>query len=189
MELGGYVDGEKRIPFDKLRAGSRGRFASVRTGTEKMTIFAVAEKEWKRLRRLPKRMGELSEAAFLLKASSLGLGVAKPWGESERYDFIVSGRTGTMWRVQVKSTACRYGRGWSANSSCSVEGAGSEYSAEDVDFLVVHVRPVEAWYVLPVREFAPRRHLNFYPETGRGKWERFREAWELFRPGSGSGVS
>ncbi len=36
-----------------------------------------------------KRKGELSEAAFLLKATGLGFGVAKPWGDSERYDFIL----------------------------------------------------------------------------------------------------
>src|SRR6185437_15810065 len=36
-----------------------------------------------------KRKGDLSEAAFLLKAASLGFGVAKPWGDSERYDFIL----------------------------------------------------------------------------------------------------
>src|SRR3989475_9495913 len=36
-----------------------------------------------------KRKGELSEAAFLLKAASLGFGVAKPWGDRERYDFIL----------------------------------------------------------------------------------------------------
>jgi hypothetical protein len=36
-----------------------------------------------------KRKGELSEAAFLLKAASLGFGVAKRWGDSERYDFIL----------------------------------------------------------------------------------------------------
>src|SRR5206468_3484935 len=36
-----------------------------------------------------KRKGELSEAAFLLKAAGQGFGVAKPWGDSERYDFIL----------------------------------------------------------------------------------------------------
>src|SRR5437588_7878910 len=36
-----------------------------------------------------KRKGELSEAAFLLKAAGLGFGGAKPWGDSERYDFIL----------------------------------------------------------------------------------------------------
>lgn len=147
-------------------------------------IMAVADpREWKRRRGLPKRMGELSEAAFLLKASSQGLGVAKPWGESERYDFIVCGRRGGMSRVQVKSTACRYGRGYSANSCCG--GAGkSGYTAEDIEFLVVHVRPMDAWYVLPVKAFAPVKHLNFYPfcsgtTAKRARWEKYREAWEL----------
>ena len=50
-----------------------------------------------------KRRGEAAEAAFLAKASGLGFGVAKPWGDSERYDFILDCGHG-FWRVQVKST-------------------------------------------------------------------------------------
>ena len=50
-----------------------------------------------------KALGEAAEAAFLAKATSLGFGVAKTWGDSERYDFILdSGKK--LWRVQVKST-------------------------------------------------------------------------------------
>jgi len=45
-----------------------------------------------------KRRGELSKLAFFYKAASLGFGVAKPWGDSERYDFILdSGQR--LWRV------------------------------------------------------------------------------------------
>ena len=36
-----------------------------------------------------KRRGEIAEAAFLQKAASLGFSVSKPWGESDRYDFIL----------------------------------------------------------------------------------------------------
>jgi PD-(D/E)XK endonuclease len=39
-----------------------------------------------------KRRGELAELAFTLKAASLGFGVAKPYGDSERYDFILDPR-------------------------------------------------------------------------------------------------
>jgi PD-(D/E)XK endonuclease len=50
-----------------------------------------------------KALGEAAEAAFLTKATSLGFGVAKTWGDSERYDFIFdSGQM--LWRVQVKSS-------------------------------------------------------------------------------------
>jgi hypothetical protein len=36
-----------------------------------------------------KLTGEGSEAAFLNRAAALGFGVAKPWGDSLRYDFIL----------------------------------------------------------------------------------------------------
>ena len=46
--------------------------------------------------------GELAELAFMRKAAALGFAVAKPWGDSDRYDVIL--RTGkSFWRVQVKS--------------------------------------------------------------------------------------
>ena len=40
-----------------------------------------------------KRRGELAELAFTLKAASLGFGVSKPYGDSERYDVILDART------------------------------------------------------------------------------------------------
>ena len=50
----------------------------------------------------PKRRGEIAELAFMQKAVTLGFGVAKPWGDSDRYDYIlVAGRR--FWRVQVEA--------------------------------------------------------------------------------------
>ena len=50
-----------------------------------------------------KQRGELAEMAFMFKAAGLGFGVAKPWGDSEHYDFALD--TGKRFvRVQVKST-------------------------------------------------------------------------------------
>jgi hypothetical protein len=37
----------------------------------------------------PKELGEMAEAEFLARALEMGLAVAKPWGESRGYDFIV----------------------------------------------------------------------------------------------------
>src|SRR5713101_7932451 len=50
-----------------------------------------------------KQRGELAEMAFTYKAAGLGFGVAKPYGDSERYDFILDSGV-KLWRVQVKST-------------------------------------------------------------------------------------
>ena len=43
-----------------------------------------------------KRRGEMAEAAFVAKAVSLGFGVAKPWGDSDPFDFIVAGGWGVV---------------------------------------------------------------------------------------------
>jgi len=84
-----------------------------------------------------KRTGEVAEAAFLAKASNLGFCVAKPWGESERYDFIVdSGHH--FWRVQVKSTHSRKRPSYRVRS---VWGRTHVYSAAEIDFLVAYVAP------------------------------------------------
>lgn len=147
-------------------------------------IMAAADaEEWERRRNLPKRMGELSEAAFLHKASALGFGVAKPWGDSERYDFIVWGQAGTMWRVQVKSTSQKHRRGYSIKPTCNRSLLGKlEYTGEDIDILVVHIQPIDVWYVLPVAAFSPARSLNFFPDTAsrHARWEPYRDAWHWF---------
>jgi hypothetical protein len=39
-----------------------------------------------------KRTGERSEAAFLYQASQRRFAICKPWGDSERYDFILDNR-------------------------------------------------------------------------------------------------
>src|SRR2546423_7118999 len=63
-----------------------------------------------------KRTGELSEAAFLLKAKTLGFGVSRPWGDSERYDFVLdSGQR--LWRAQIKCTASVRARGYHLHRS------------------------------------------------------------------------
>ncbi len=82
-----------------------------------------------------KRRGEVAEAAFLAKAASLGFGVAKPWGDSERYDFILdSGHN--FWRVQVKSTRTRV----RTRYVLTVVGRSrAPYSGVDVDFLAAYV--------------------------------------------------
>jgi hypothetical protein len=52
------------------------------------------------------RVGEVGAAAFVLKATQLGLHVAKPLSDKESYNYIVhSGRD--FDRVQVKTTVDR----------------------------------------------------------------------------------
>jgi len=129
-----------------------------------------------------KEKGELAELAFLHKAASLGFGVAKPYGDSESYDFILdSGER--FWRVQVKSihTSSRW-----AYRTQAHHHTGEPYKPEDIDFLVAYVVRPDIWYVIPVNCVAGTTALSFYPsgcQKNGGRFECYREAWQLMAPG------
>jgi len=55
-------------------------------------------------RKNTKITGERSEAAFLARAIDMGFGIAKPWGDSRRYDFILDNGE-CLHRIQVKCTS------------------------------------------------------------------------------------
>ena len=151
-------------------------------------IMAMAEREeswWERRRRNPKRMGEVSQAAFLLKARTLGFGVALPWGDSEKYDFIVwAGEGGRMLRVQVKCTGRLDRGGYDVQPVYSTRGEGKKrYTAQDIDVLAAHILTKDVWYLLPIGAFAGAKSLRFYPDMKSRwpRWEGYREAWKWLR--------
>ena len=131
-----------------------------------------------------KEKGELAELAFLHKAAGLGFGVAKPYGDSESYDFILdSGQC--FWRVQVKSIHTR--SQWVYRTQAQ-HGNGQRYKPEDIDFLVAYVVRPDIWYVIPVSCLATTA-LSFYPsgcQKNGARVECYREAWYLMAPGGAS---
>jgi hypothetical protein len=143
----------------------------------------TAEPRPKLIHRNTKRTGELSEAAFALKATLLGFRVYKPWGDSERYDFILDAGS-RLWRVQLKCTEVLRAGGYDIQPIYSIYGKGKvAYSAADIDLLVAHIVPLDVWYALPVEAFTPRKSLRLHPDLAvkNPKWEQFREAWHLLR--------
>jgi len=148
-------------------------------------IMAVAEEpeeSWlERQKMQTKCIGELSQAAFLLKAHSMGFAVSVPWGDSEKYDFVVSwGPNGRLLRVQVKATLSLNRRGYAIQPIYTTLLEGKKaYTAEEIDVFVAHVQPCDAWYLLPIRAVEGVKSLTFYPdtETRNPLWEKYREAW------------
>ncbi len=138
-----------------------------------------------------KRVGEISEAAFLHKAVSLGFRVTKPWGDSERYDFVVdSGEK--LWRVQIKSTAVVQAGGYHIQPIHYVYGERKVvYTEKEIDVLAAHVIPLDVWYVLPVGALAEGSSLRLYPEGGcaRARFEKYREGWDLLWGASDAGAA
>ena len=121
-----------------------------------------------------KSRGEAAEAAFLAKATSLGFGVSKPWGDSERYDFIVDSGY-NFWRIQIKSTQ-RF-----ANWRYQVKTAGwkAAYTRREIDFLIAYINPENVWYIVPIAVVISHQHLRSYPNGKRhnSRLEKYREAW------------
>jgi hypothetical protein len=120
-----------------------------------------------------KALGEAAEAAFLAKATSLGFGVAKSWGDSERYDFIVdSGKK--LWRVQVKSTR----RSDGSRYIVKTRGREKAYTPDEIDFIVAYIVPENLWYMIPISVAAFRGQMYVSPGgTRHFRHEKYREAW------------
>jgi len=121
--------------------------------------------------------GELAELAFMRKAATFGFGVAKPWGDSDRYDVIV--RAGKVfWRVQVKSVLAMTPR--RAHYRVRTVGRTSiPHTADEIDFLVAYIFPEDTWYVFPVTIVENHTVLCIRPGSKRSRFEQYREAWKL----------
>ena len=129
-----------------------------------------------------KKRGELAELAFIHKAASLGLAVAKPYGDSEPYDFIVY--SGPNFRkVQVKSTSNLVHGGYPLNSRRRRKGQRVPYTANEIDFLVAYVSPENAWFVIPIQALLSHPSIRLYPRrsTRQGHFDQYREAWHLLK--------
>jgi PD-(D/E)XK endonuclease len=130
-----------------------------------------------------KRVGERSEAAFLLRASQLGYFLCKPWGDSNRYDFIVDNGPELL-RVQVKCTESIRARAYETRATYTVGNRRAVYTSADIEFIAAHVVPLDIWYIIPVDVCTPAPMLRFYPHRKAKKMrlEKYREAWHYLDP-------
>src|SRR6267154_324559 len=135
----------------------------------------------------PKHRGELAELAFMRKAANLGFAVAKPWGDSDRYDVVVHFEK-TFWRVQIKSVLGKASRR-KHYRLCTRDWQKKSYSPKDIDFLVGYVFAEELWYVFPVHVVANQTVICLCPGSKKSRLEKYREAWDLMRVSSESRIA
>jgi hypothetical protein len=134
----------------------------------------------------PKRRGEIAELAFMHKARTLGFAVAKPYGDSEYYDFLLDVRSSDshahLWRVQVKSTIEFRQYRYFVNTAHSFTRSRQRcYQPDQIDVVAAYIVPLQVWYVIPIGVLGSRQKIALYPnkKNSRGQFERYREAWEL----------
>jgi hypothetical protein len=126
-----------------------------------------------------KRRGEWVELLFMTVASALGFNVARPWGDSGRYD-VATEHEGIFHRVQVKSTEMWLGTCY----LCQLYAYGQRPStAKEIDFYAIYVLPVDTWYIFPVRVLAGKRTIALTPHLKGHKYQRYMENWaQLTKP-------
>jgi len=131
-------------------------------------------------------MGEL---IFVVKATSMGFAVSKPYSDTEPYDLVIE-ENGRLLRIQVKSVFTTSRWGYSISVHRHSRGHGRpviQYSTQEIDFIAAYVVPHDAWYIVPVFEIVSRAHIRLYPEGAKRNdgalFEKYREAWDLLRLG------
>jgi hypothetical protein len=94
-----------------------------------------------------KREGELTQAGFIYKAMKMGFTVLSPFGDSERYDYVLY-RNRKFWHVQVRSTyTMSPWKIYSVASHFKIRHGKSaptqhlHYTKREIDILVVYVVP------------------------------------------------
>jgi len=133
-------------------------------------------------RKNTKVTGERSEANFLSKAAARDFGIAKPWGDSRRYDFILDNGE-RLHRIQVKCTESIRARAYETRATYTTGKGRAVYTKKDIDFIAAHVVPLDIWYIIPVEVCTPAPMLRFYPHRKAKKMrlEPYREAWHLLQ--------
>ena len=132
-----------------------------------------------------KQLGELPEMMFMVRASIRGLVVAKPYGETQRYDFLVDSGKRT-WRVQVKSSSCTRYRAFTVNAYWKTTRRAPSLSAFPGRF----PRHRNSWHRELVSHPYPRPRRASYGArlplrgrlAGRRRFEKYRDAWHLLQP-------
>ena len=150
-----------------------------------------------------KRTGERSEAAFLYQATQRRFAISKPWGDSERYDFILdnrrppdlcpepaqpsvpnSSKQPQLFRIQIKCTDSLRAGAYETRATYELAGRHIPYTKLDIDFIAAHVVPLNIWYIIPVEICTPQPMLRFYPhrQAKQMRLEIYREAWHFLDP-------
>jgi hypothetical protein len=119
---------------------------------------------------------------FMVKAGAKRLVVAKPYGDSQRYDFLLdSGQI--IYRVQVKGSTTLLNDQYRINAHRRVNGRAVPYTLSEIDFIVAYIIPEDSWFILPLSHILGRTSLLFRPKRSRlpGLYDHYREAWPLLR--------
>ena len=134
-----------------------------------------------------KKLGEVGELAFAMRAALLGLSVARPYGESDPYDFLIdNGKRCSRVQVRCKGPQIRplyrVPCGRRAHNPNGKAPLTVPFKKDEVHFVAIYLLGEDLWYILPLKALGGRVHVSLRPgKTGpRDRYRRYVEKWNLF---------
>ena len=136
-----------------------------------------------------KRDGSLYEQIFFAEALKHGLEVFPPLGDYLPIDCLVMNSAGRVFKVQIKGTGkvtiCPKNKGsgrYKITASCG-SLKKQPLDCTKVDVLAAFIEDLELWYLIPCMSLDNALTLGLYPNIpdSKGKHEKFRENWDLFK--------
>lgn len=114
-------------------------------------------------------------AEYELAAKLLAEGVMPCWPSSAEtpYDMIVDTGTKRL-KVQVKGT------GQLGRSNLRLKKESGPYEKGDFDVLAVWLRPIDVWYIMPIKAILGVASLTIRDSSiEQSKWLRYRNNWSI----------
>lgn len=131
-----------------------------------------------------KQLGNIAEVECMLAFLKLGYNVLTPYGDCERYDFVVD-INNHFYRIQVKKANENHiEEGYIKVKNCSKSTKNGQivmynYTKEDIDYIMTYYN--NQCYLIPVEEIGSREKvLRFVPpKNGQKKGITFASEYEL----------
>ena len=130
-----------------------------------------------------KQIGNITEVECMLAFMRAGYNVLTPYGDCERYDFVVD-VNGKFYKIQVKTShaldeECS-GFSFSCRSSHRIQGkvVNEKYLADEIDYFATMFNG--QCYVIPQEECGAEKRLRFIPpKNGQTRGVYFAKDYEL----------
>lgn len=129
-----------------------------------------------------KQKGNITEVESMLACLKAGYNVLTPYGDCERYDFVVEVNK-NFYKIQCKTSSSKddgLSIEFSCRSSHRVEGkcVNERYSSNDIDFFATTYNG--KCYLIPVKECGSAKKLRFQPPlNNQTKGVSFAKDYEL----------
>src|SRR5437867_830312 len=125
----------------------------------------------------PSQKGERSEAAVLHALVASGRVVLRPWGASQRYDFVIDERDGRFTRVPCKSGVYRHGCVYFRRASADRRRPNGDPYIRQVDAFAVYCA-----FLVPIADIRARQLAALRidsPAKGQASGIRWAQAYVL----------